>query len=174
MRTLAITLVNTAFWTALHFGVAVGLVRLPESLQRRWFDFRRPRFQVSTREMAFYRRIGLPRWKDRLPQWNWDFNKRRLSRRLSAAYLEEFCFVTCRAEVIHELIFLLGWLSLFFCLLCEDPAANLPLFGTIAFVICTANLPFSMIQRYNRRRLQSLLSRFTAKPEVSIKKLKES
>lgn len=166
MRTLVITVVNTVFWTALHFGVAVGLVCLPEGFQRRWLDFRRPRFQVGEGEMAFYRRIGLPRWKDRLPQWNWDFDKRHLARRLSRAYLEEFLFVTCRAEVIHELIFLLGWLSCFFCLLCDDPTANLPLFAAIALVICTANLPFSMIQRYNRYRLKALLERLPENREL--------
>ena len=78
-------------------------------------------------------------------------------RKLSAAnYLEEFIFITCRAEVIHEGIFLLGWLSLLSCLLCGDPLANLPLFAAIAAVLCFGNLPFAMIQRYNRRRLEKL------------------
>lgn len=152
-----LTLLNTAFWLGLHFGFAGLVTHLSPAVQARRFDHRRPRFAVSAGEMRFYRRIALPKWKDRLPQWNNDFDKRHLRKQMSAEYLEEFIFNTCRAEVIHLDIALLGWLSLLFCLLCEDPAANLPLFAAIAAVIGLCNLPFAMIQRYNRHRLEKLL-----------------
>lgn len=152
-----LTLLNTAFWLGLHFGFAGILTHLPQSTQRKWFDHRRARFAVSAGEMRWYRRIGLPKWKDRLPQFNRDFDKRHLRKSLSEEYLEEFIFNTCRAEVIHVGIAELGYLSLLFCLLCGDPAANLPLFAAIATVIGICNLPFSMIQRYNRNRMEKLL-----------------
>lgn len=158
MPTWALVLINTAFWLGLHFGFAGLLTHLPQAVQQKWFDHRRARFHVSTGEMRWYRRIGLPKWKDRLPQFNNDFDKRRLRKKLSAAYLEEFIFNTCRAEVIHTGIALLGYLSLLFCLLCDDPAGNLLLFAAIATVIAVCNLPFSMIQRYNRNRLEKLLN----------------
>lgn len=152
-----LTLLNTVFWVSLHFGFAGVLTHLPQAVQRKWFDHRRTRFVVGAGEMRWYRRIGLPKWKDRLPQFNSDFDKRHLRKNLSVEYLEEFVFNTCRAEVIHADIALLGYLSLLFCLLCDDPAANLPLFAAIATVIGLCNLPFSMIQRYNRNRLERLL-----------------
>lgn len=158
MEAWLITLLNTAFWFGLHFGLAGLMTHLPAAVQRRWFDHRRRRFAVSEREMAWYRKIGLPRWKDRLPQFNSDFDKRHLRRDLSAGYLEEFIFVTCRAEAIHTGIFPLGYLSLLSCLLCDDPAANLPLFAAIATFVGVCNLPFALIQRYNRSRLEKLLS----------------
>lgn len=157
MPAWALTLFNTAFWVGLHFGFAGLLTHLPQTVQRKWFDPRRSRFVVSAGEMRWYRRIGLPKWKDRLPQFNNDFDKRHLRKSLSAEYLEEFIFNTCRAEVIHTGIALLGWLSLLFCLLCDDPLGNLPLFAVIAAVLCFGNLPFAMIQRYNRSRLEKLL-----------------
>lgn len=160
MSAWALTLLNTAFWLGLHFGFAGLLTHLPQKVQRKWFDHRRSRFAVSAGEMYWYRRIGLSRWKDRLPQFNNDFDKRHLRKDLSAGYLEEFIFNTCRAEVIHTGIALLGWLSLLFCLLCEKPADNLLLFAAIAAVIGLCNLPFSMIQRYNRSRLEKLLAAF--------------
>lgn len=162
MNAWVLTIWNTAFWLALHFGFAGLLTHLPQKVQRRWFDSRRPCFQVSDREMAWYRRVGLPRWKDRLPQFNRDFDKRHLRRDLSAEYLETFVFNTCRAEVIHVGVAILGWLSLLFCLLCDDPAANLPLFAAIAAVIGFCNLPFALVQRYNRNRLERLLKRYSA------------
>lgn len=158
MPAWALILINTAFWCGLHFGFAGCLTHLPQAVQKKWFDHRRARFTVSAGEMRWYRRIGLPKWKDRLPQFNNDFDKRRLRKKLSAEYLEEFIFNTCRAEVIHTGIALLGYLSLLFCLMCEDPAGNLPLFAVIATVVGSCNLPFSMIQRYNRSRLEKLLN----------------
>ena len=157
--TLVISLLNTAFWFALHFGTAELLTHLPARTRARLFDWRRPFYQVSPREMAFYRRIRLPRWKDRLPQFNPEFDKRHLAGRPSPAYLRAFLEVTCHAEVIHELIALLGFLSLFSCLLCERPLVWLPRFFCIALFIGLCNLPFAAIQRYNRSRLARLLAR---------------
>ena len=134
--TLVIALLNTAFWFALHFGIAELLTHLPAETQRRLFDWNRPFFRVSEREMA------------------------------TPAYLREFLEVTCHAEVIHELIALLGFLSLFFCLLCEHPQDWLPLFFGIALFIGLCNLPFAAIQRYNRFRLVRLLRRMEAKTQV--------
>lgn len=164
--TLSITLINIVFWFALHFGIAELLTSLPTETQRRLFDWNRPFFRVSEREMAFYRRIRLPRWKDRLPQFNPEFDKRHLAVSPTPAYLRKFLEVTCHAEMIHELIALLGFLSLFFCLLCEQPLNWLPFFFGIALFIGLCNLPFAAIQRYNRFRLLRLLSRVEAKFQV--------
>ena len=160
--TLVIALLNTAFWFALHFGIAELLTHLPAETQRRLFDWNR----VSEREMALYRRLRLPRWKDRLPQFNPEFDKRHLAVSPTPAYLRKFLEVTCHAEMIHELIALLGFLSLFFCLLCEQPLNWLPLFLGIALFIGLCNLPFAAIQRYNRFRLVRLLRRMEAKTQV--------
>jgi len=167
METWLLTLLNTAFWLTLHYGFAGLITHLPKSLQSQWFDYRRPRFQVSGKEMAWYRKIGLPKWKDHLPQFNRDFDKRHLRKNLSAEYLETFLFNTCRAEVIHVGIAILGWLSLLFCLLCGDPIANLPLFAAIAAFIGLCNLPFALIQRYNRNRLERLLKRFQSTSHIA-------
>ncbi len=162
---LVITLVNTVFWFALHFGVAELITHLPAETQHRLFDWNRPFFRVSEREMALYRRLRLPRWKDRLPQFNPEFDKRHLAAAPTPTYLREFLEVTCHAEVIHELIALLGFLSLFFCLLCEHPLDWLPLFFGIALFIGLCNLPFVAIQRYNRFRLLRLLARAEARSQ---------
>ena len=156
---LTITILNTVFWTTLHFGVAEALIRLPAPMQARLYDWRRPCFQVSEREMAFYRRIRLPRWKDRLPQFNPEFDKRRLPLQITPDYLRRFLQVTCHAEIIHEAIAALGFFSLFFCFLCADPLAWLPLFFAIALLIGLCNLPFAAVQRYNRCRMVRLLHR---------------
>ena len=77
MKDLLITLLNTAFWVGLHFGTAGAVCALPQGVQTRWFDPNRRFFTVSDWEMRVFRKIGLPKWKDRLPQFNPEFDKRR-------------------------------------------------------------------------------------------------
>lgn len=157
--TLVLIVVNTLFWISLHFVVAALVITaIPQRLRMRWFDYHRCFFQVSEREMAFYKRIGLPRWKDRLPQYNKDFDKRHLRKNMTPEYIRTFLFITCQAEVVHYSIMIAGYLSLFFCLLCNDPLANVPLFFGIATFIGACNIPFSMIQRYNRYRFSDVLT----------------
>ncbi|MGI6109000.1 MAG: hypothetical protein ACOYB8_04050 [Eubacteriaceae bacterium] len=163
MTTLEISVICTVFWIGLHFGTAWLFCFIPAYKSRKLFDYRRAYFTVSEREMKFYRSIGLPLWKDQLPQYNHDFNKRKLSQKPTIAYMQEFLYNTCRAEVIHETIAVLGFSSLLLCLLCEKPSENIPLFLTIAVVIGLCNLPFSMIQRYNRYRLARVLNRMINK-----------
>ena len=114
MKDLLITLLNTAFWFGLHFGTAGVVCALPKDVQTRWFDPNRRFFAVSDWEMRVFRKIGLPKWKDRLPQFNPEFDKRHLKSGRDTAYLDRFLFITCRAEVIHYVIGVLGWVSLVF------------------------------------------------------------
>ena len=109
MKDLLITLLNTAFWFGLHFGTAGAVCALPKDVQMRWFDPNRRFFTVSDWEMRVFRKIGLPKWKDRLPQFNPEFDKRHLKSGRDTAYLDRFLFITCRAEVIHYVIGVLGW-----------------------------------------------------------------
>ena len=126
----------------------------------------RPKPAVSDWEMRFFRKIGLPKWKDRLPQFNPEFDKRHLKSGRDTAYLDRFLFITCRAEVIHYVIGVLGWVSLVFCLLSADRTAWLIRYAVIALAIQLANLPFAWIQRYNRKRLLSVRKRLSLRIEI--------
>lgn len=166
MKDLLITLLNTAFWFGLHFGTAGAVCALPQDVQTQWFDPNRRFFTVSDWEMRVFRKIGLPKWKDRLPQFNTEFDKRHLKSGRDTAYLDRFLFITCRAEVIHYVIGVLGWVSLGFCLLSANRTAWLIRYAVIALVIQLANLPFAWIQRYNRKRLLSVRKRLSLRIEV--------
>ena len=166
MKDLLITLLNTAFWFGLHFGTAGAVCALPKDVQTQWFDPNRRFFTVSDWEMRVFRKIGLPKWKDRLPQLNPEFDKRHLKSGRDTAYLDRFLFITCRAEVIHYVIGVLGWVSLVFCLLSADRTAWLIRYAVIALAIQLANLPFAWIQRYNRKRLLSVRKRLSLRIEI--------
>jgi hypothetical protein len=154
-KILKITLINTLFWVLLHFLVAYIFMKLPENLRLRLFNNKKKFFVVSEKEIKFYKKILLPKWKDKLPQYSKGFNKRNLSDKISIEYLELFINVTCQAEMVHYLIIPLGYFSLFFSLLTNNK--KIWIFILIASFIGVCNVLFSFIQRYNRFRLNKLL-----------------
>ncbi len=88
---ILITAANIVFWVALHFGTAAFFTyALPEKTKNRLFDYKKRFFTVSEKEMRFYRKIKLPFWKDKLPQFNKDFNKRNLESEITPEYIKRF------------------------------------------------------------------------------------
>lgn len=159
MQTFLITLLNIVFWLFMFYGVADIIVRLPEDFQNKAFDFRRKFYHVSEREMRFYRKIGIKSWKGKLPQHNTDFDKSHLPDVVDVPYLKKYIFITCRAEIIHYAIAILGFLSVLFCLWEERLFFWRRVYTLIAAVIALGHTPFILVQRYNRYRLVRLLRR---------------
>ena len=103
------------------------------------------------REGRWYRdHLNINAWKDRLPQFiakDGGFSKGHL-RSLSPAYLDRFVRETCRGEWMHT--------CNAFCMV-PILLLNAPLVGvTLSAFVFLGNVPFVMIQRYNRFRLQAL------------------
>ena len=118
---IKIFILNTFFWVFLYFVVAFLFMKIPEKIRLRAFNNKKKFFVVSEKEIGFYKKIYLPKWKDKLPQYNKGFNKRNLSEKISKEYLELFINVTCQAELVHYIIIPLGYLSVFFALLTNNP-----------------------------------------------------
>jgi glycosyl-4,4'-diaponeurosporenoate acyltransferase len=161
MFTLVITIINIIFWNALHFGVAFIITHLPQSFQDKLFYYKNNFFIVKDFEIKFYKKINLPKWKDKLPQYNVDFNKKNLEKTLTIDYLKQFIFITCRAEIIHISIAILGYISLLFCFVTS--LDYFWLFFWIATIVGFGNIPFCLIQRFNRYRLVKTLNRKLSK-----------
>jgi len=141
-----------AVWIVIHIGSGYLAHHMPLS----WFDphggMYRPR--AFERGGRLYRVFGVHRWKDLLPEagafFEGGFSKRRLAT-ARASYLERYLRETCRAEASH-------WIS---------AALSLTFFFwnpwyvgviMIGYGLAT-NLPFILVQRYNRPRLARLFRR---------------
>ena len=103
---------------------------------------------------AFYDLFRIRFWKDRVPDMSKlrkSMVKKKLKNRRSAKELTLLAEETCVAEIVHFSLIVFAIPCFFiggtFC-------------GTISFFIwALGNIPFIMIQRYNRARIISLLSR---------------
>lgn len=104
----------------------------------------------------FYTKIlHIKKWKDSLPQHvgKNGFSKKHLVKtsQLSIEYIQEFIFETCRAEWNHLMCCLYSIIAFLI-----NPL-NYAI--TFSFVSIITNVPFILIQRYNRIRLKKLLSK---------------
>ena len=105
------------------------------------------------------------KWKDHLPQFSnitkIGFKKDSI-RKLSADYLETFYIETIRAEMTH---FFLIILAPFYFTVTEYTLA-FKIFAVVSNIL--GNIPFIMVQRYNRPRIKALLQKIILKNQESI------
>ncbi|MFD0958420.1 glycosyl-4,4'-diaponeurosporenoate acyltransferase CrtO family protein [Paenibacillus chungangensis] len=142
---------NVVGWLLIHLGVSYLFSRMPLS----WFTEPRSPFvagliEPSAREKLWYEeKLLVKKWKERLPDGGaWfkrGFVKRELSSRQSD-YISRFLLETRRAEWTHWLTLALA--PLFF--VWNDAVADMII---IVYAIA-ANMPFIIVQRYNRYRLR--------------------
>lgn len=127
-------------------------------LPKRWFKYDRPPFRELPFEDGghFYRKLGIHRWQKRLP----DMSRllpglmpaKKVVAHISSAQAEIMVQETCIAEFIHVLLSFLGLY-----LPCLWPGA----WGIAVFLLyfLLGNLPFILIQRFNRPKLRMLLDK---------------
>lgn len=142
----------------LLLGVASHFVG--QALPRHWFDPSCFAFRMHDWEKngSFYRKIRIRQWKDKLPDASKvasDMYRKEISSAPSEEHLQRLIEESCVAELIHKLLILfsLGVIRIW-------KGKN----GWICWLLCLlGNLPFIFIQRFNRPRLQALLSRIQEK-----------
>jgi len=145
--------VDVIAWGVFHAATGYAAYRLDETrLSRDGWLLRQRRFESAGR---WYRRwLRINRWKDRVPEAGGLFRGGVSKRQLpayDAAGLQLFVRETRRAELAHWWAMCCG---LAFVLWNPPLAAGLLLaYGVLA------NLPFIVIQRYNRFRIQALVAR---------------
>jgi glycosyl-4,4'-diaponeurosporenoate acyltransferase len=150
----ATLVVDVAAWAVI--GVAVGYAMHRTPLGRLDHDTRLTRLRRWETGGRAYERIGIRRWKDRLPELGGLFaggvSKRSTGGR---SRLERFAAETRRAEYTHW--FVMAPAPLF---VLWNPWPLTLVMWTYALV---ANVPCLVIQRYNRARLTRIAERTTAR-----------
>jgi glycosyl-4,4'-diaponeurosporenoate acyltransferase len=157
---VALVVVDVAAWAVFHSATGYAVHRAP----RQWFDhdtwLTRPR--SWERAGSAYERLGIRRWKDRLPEAGALFAGGTSKRHIPGATdggLARLATETRRAEWGHwsaaacAPLFVL-WNPLWI-------AAVMVLYGV------AVNAPFIAIQRYNRLRVNRVLGRRTRRSSAA-------
>ena len=125
--------------------LAVVVRRMPQNIFNadNWF------FRVRNGELKFYKKIGIKKWKDKVPDLGWTagFPKANLQS-LEPEYLKKFIDETCKGELLHHIAGLVGFLALLI-----FPSQDFFLVLPIVLINFVLHLLPCMIQRYNRSRL---------------------
>ncbi len=128
----------------------IGLL-VPRKLNMHKFPYKQYDFE---RDGKLYRRLGVPVWKSKMPDASRTISimtRKSLKNDRSLEYLERLAQETCIAESVH-------WLLIFLCplyLLFVPAVYCIP----FSLIYALGNIPFIMIQRYNRPRMQKIIEK---------------
>lgn len=138
-------------------GIGILAHVVGEALPRRWFSpeswpFRPYAFE---RGGAIYQKLHIQCWKTRLPDKSVVVKrceKKRIEGERTGGHMERLARETCVAEAVHVALMVISPVLL---------AVMDPPYGWICTILYgLSNVPFILIQRYNRPRLMRLCSRF--------------
>lgn len=134
--------------------VSFGAGRL---VPKRWFDAERWPWRCAAWEQRLWKILRVKRWQAKVPDMSRLFSRLMPAKKLTRdtyADLPRMIEETCVAEGTHALLSLAG----LYMLRLWRGAGGAAL--TLAYILL-GNVPFIIIQRYNRPRLQHLLARQT-------------
>ncbi len=142
------------FWRCCVYYAALGAAFFffGRLLPKRWFHGNRFPFRCSPKEAKLYRLLRVHDWQDKAPDMSRIVPKLIPAKRLTGSYraqLPRMIQETCVAELTHVLLSVCGPYALRLW-----PGAGGVLITAV--YILFGNVPFIIIQRYNRPRLQRL------------------
>ena len=141
-------------------GVASHIIG--EALPRRWFHWEQLPFTAFRweRNGSIYEKIHIQDWKDHLPDMS-RIMKNMVPKRLGMCPTSDDVYLliqeTCVAETVHFFLCLLAPVIYWFW------KNRVGIWLSCLVIFC--NLPFIMIQRYNRPTLVALAARLKAREE---------
>lgn len=147
MFTLFIT--SLTFFYHLYIRIFVGAVVNKIKVKYNPFGIW---FRQKAFEKDLYKKLKVKSWKKKMPTFEPD----SFSFELNTP--DEIVQNMCGAEIIHEINIPASFLSLLFCLLCDNPLGNIAIFIVTSIIAAAFDLVFVIIQRYNRERVLHLLS----------------
>ena len=159
LNAMIINILLAAVW---HFATFIICV----SVNTSFFDPEKKMYHPKKweRDGKFYSDVlKINRWKDLLPQHigKDGFSKDHLDD-VSVEYLDEFIMETCRGEWNHTMNCMLSIILVII--------NNLIIGLVLSLLLFLGNLPFAIIQRYNRFRLQKLRKTIIRKEQLKMKK----
>ena len=153
-RVFAITIISLAVLLLID---AVCALFVRYCLPKKVFNPFLKVYNVAKGERKFYERIGVRKWKDRIPEAGQlfaNFAKTEIADMTNNEYVYKFMSETIYAEIMHWLSVILSFLIIFIDL-------SLALYVALPLIVgnIILNILPVMVQRYNRPKLMVLYQR---------------
>lgn len=130
-------------------------------LPEKWFQYDKFPYRIWKLEKDgnLYRRLGVHKWKEKFPDMSvilpGIMPSKRLPKHMDVSCVERMVRETCIAELIHGLLCLVGLA----CIFLWKGAGGI----SISALYVLGNLPYCVIQRYNRPKLVKIFKNLRAK-----------
>ena len=122
-----------------------------------------PLYKVDKVEAEIFEALQIKKWKDRVPAWNRTHFSLSLKDIKNVEKVEQVLRYNIGAEIIHYMNFVLSMYGTLFCLF-KGMQEYWWLFALVSLLLgLFADLPFAMIQRYNRYRLLPIYKKLKEK-----------
>lgn len=120
----------------------------------KFFNHQKAIFTVGKGEKKFYEKIGIRKWKDKIPEWGkfTDFSKNKIAHPTDNTYLSRYFTELCYGEAIHLFSAILGFTLIIF----VPRKLLLSIALPVALINALCNLPSLFILRYNSYKLEIL------------------
>ena len=153
------------FWKCVIYMAALGVLSfdIGRLLPKSWFHADRFPYKTAAYEPKIYQALRVKSWQGKVPDMSRIFKKIMPEKKMTAetiADVPRMLEETCVAELTHFLLSILGLAMLWIW-----PGAG-GITVTVIYILL-GNLPFIIIQRYNRPRLQRLYAMQQRKQERS-------
>lgn len=149
--TLAITFCTISYHLVMRLAVGFGTLRFVKCK----LNYNGTWFAQKKFEPGLYKKLRVKQWKDKMPTYNpGTFS-------LAEHSLEEIIQTMCISEIGHELNVVLSFVPLSFALLWGE----FPVFLITSIIGGLVDLPFVIMQRYNRPRLVRMLEKGTVRTQ---------
>lgn len=147
------TIIGTVAVIAVDGLFAFLIRRLPRKL----FLHKRKAFAVSLREKNFYEKLGIRKWKDKIPELGGftNLHKSKIESPYDNGYLDRYLLEACYGYIIHIVTIFTGFAVIFLYPLAYWYCFGLP----IAVVNAVLNILPAFVLRYNTYKLKILYKR---------------
>ncbi len=152
-------------WFAYLAAISFSSFLAGRILPYRWFCADRFPYRSMEFEQGgkLYVKLGVPKWQKKLPDMSRLFSFLMPAKNMidhTPEGIGTMIAETCIAELVHVMLALLGFGALIFW---HSAAAVL-----LTVLYCAGNLPFVLIQRYNRPRLVRLKNKMESRKEKPV------
>ncbi len=123
-------------------------------LPAKLFSFEKLKFCAGKKEVRFYEKINIRKWKDKTLELGWltGFRKNKMCKSKTTEYLERFIIESNYGVAVHVLCVVFGCFVIFICPKSIRLSIGLP----ITFVNIVLNLMSLFILRYNLPKLHKV------------------
>lgn len=128
---------------AYHFIIRLIVGYTVDFIMKNKADYNKRWYRTSKRELAFYKKINVKEWKNKLPSYNKSLFD------TSIHTWNEVIQAMCQAEVVHEVNMIMSLLPIFVSFF----VGNWIVFIVTSILACLFDYLFVMVQRFNRNRI---------------------